>query len=154
MRVRDALETDAGALAGMTRAPTQVMRNVIHDRTVRVAERTGSDGDAADGSDAEGMEADEGIGGDPPIVGFVGFDAEREWVHVTHLGGDRETLPRLLDEPARFARKSGLSVQMLVPETEADLREAVENFGFVQAGLGPRFEGTPTRRYLLKNGAT
>lgn len=142
MRVRDALETDAGALAGMTRAPTQVMRNVIHDRTVRVAELE-SEETKADGGEAESA-----------IVGFVGFDAEREWVYVTHLGGDRETLSRLLDEPARFARKSGLSVQMLVPETEADLREAVENFGFEQAGFGPRFEGTPTRRYMLENGAT
>ena len=175
MRVRDALEADAGTLAGMTRAPTQVMRNVIHDRTVRVAERT-DDGEGgaestgmgdgvdaepadpegtADASDPDGAADPERDGdADPSIVGFVGFDAERECVYVTHLGGEAETLARLLDEPVRFARKSGLSVQMIVPESESDLQEAVETFGFEHAGGGPHFEGTPTRRYLLETTRT
>ena len=38
MEVRDALEADAERLASLTDAPGDVMRNLVHDRTVRVAE--------------------------------------------------------------------------------------------------------------------
>ncbi|WP_207586464.1 hypothetical protein [Halomontanus rarus] len=43
MNVRDALEADADALAAIADSPTDVMRNLVHDRTVRVAEAGGHD---------------------------------------------------------------------------------------------------------------
>ena len=37
MEIRDAIEADAERLAALTGAPADVMRNLVHDRTVRVA---------------------------------------------------------------------------------------------------------------------
>jgi hypothetical protein len=58
MDVRDAVEADAERLAELTGAPTDVMRNLVHDRTVRVAVEL--DGDrAADSGDGEERANDE-----------------------------------------------------------------------------------------------
>lgn len=38
MRVREAVEADARAMAAISDVPTDVLRNLVHDRTVRVAE--------------------------------------------------------------------------------------------------------------------
>jgi len=129
MEVRDAVEADAERLAGMTDAPTDVMVNLVHDRTVRV-----------------GTE-------DETILGFVSFDARADTVHVTQLDGDPAAYDRLLEEPIRFAQSEGMAVELLVPEGEADLLGAVEGAEFEQVGSGPRFEGEPTRRYRLEVGA-
>lgn len=129
MNVRDAVETDAKVLSGMSNAPSTVLQNAIHDQTVRVAEHDGN-------PDAEEL-----------VAGFVSFDAKRDAVYVTHLDGKRETLDRLLDEPIRFARSVGLPVRMLVPESETEIRDAVELFGFEPVGDGPRFDGATTRQY-------
>jgi len=123
MHVRDAVEADADALAGLVETPEDVMRNLVHDRTVRVAE--------ADGE----------------IVGFVSFDAKREIVHVTQLEGASDVCERLLEEPLRFARAESMAVELLVLETDEQTREAAENVSFVRDGTGPRFGGTPTVRY-------
>ena len=37
MEIRDAVEADAGRLADLADSPPDVMRNLVHDRTVRVA---------------------------------------------------------------------------------------------------------------------
>jgi len=129
MEVRDAVEADAERLAGMTDAPSDVMVNLVHDRTVRVATE------------------------DEDLVGFVSFDARADTVHVTQLEGDPAVYDRLLEEPIRFAESEGMTVELLVPESESELPGAVEGAGFEQVGNGPRFEGETTRRYRLDLGA-
>jgi hypothetical protein len=136
VRVRDAVEDDDEALGEFADAPAEVMRNVIHDRTVRVAETDGPDGESkADSSST--------------VEGFVGFDADPEAVRVTYLRGSKAARERLLDEPVRFARKEGMAVEVLVPEREAETKTVVQNAGFERVGTGPRFENSRTVEYRL-----
>ena len=121
MEIRDAVEADAERLASMTGAPTDVMRNLIHDRTVRVAD----DGD---------------------VEGFVSYDATDRTVHVTQLVGDQGLCERLLEEPTRFAALEGMNVELLLAEDD-DTREVIEDSEFDEYGPGPRFDGTRTIRY-------
>jgi hypothetical protein len=123
MEIRDAIEADAERLANLTGAPTDVMRNLVHDRTVRVA--------------AE----------DDDVVGFVSYDAQARTVHVTQLEGDADLCERLLEEPTRFAGREGMDVELLVPEGDDHTREAAERSDFSEYGPGPRFDGTRTTRY-------
>ena len=124
MEVRDAVEGDADALARLADAPTDVLRNVIHDRTVRVAVD----------------EAGE-------IAAFVAFDASPGTVHVTQLRGDPAACERLLEEPVRFATREAMAVEILVPADEDGLKTVAADAGFDQAGTGPRFDGRATIRY-------
>lgn len=126
MEVRDAVEADAERLAALTGAPEDVMRNLVHDRTVRVA-------------------TDDGI------VGFVSFDAREETVHVTQIEGPTDACERLLAEPVSFAETEGMTVELLAAESNDALRTAAERVGFREVGPGPRFEGTPTVRYRLES---
>lgn len=128
MEVRDALEADAERLAALTEVPPDVMRNLIHDRTVRVAVSEGE------------------------IHGFVSFDARADTVHVTQLKGEPETFNRLLDEPVGFARNERMAVQLLAPTDETDLPAAATAAGFKSAGPGPRFGGEPTEKFRLEPG--
>jgi hypothetical protein len=124
MDIRDAVEADAERLAALTGAPTDVMRNLVHDRTVRVAERDGE------------------------VVGFVSFDARETTVHVTQLEGETPDLHRrLLEEPTRFADGEGMDVELLVPDHDESTQEAAVGTGFSEYGPGPRFDGTDTTRY-------
>jgi hypothetical protein len=123
MEVRDAVEEDAEALADLADGPRDVLRNLIHDRTVRIATE---EGDA---------------------VAFVSFDARPGTVYVTQIGGDPEACERLLEEPVRFATREGMSVELLLGDGEEAIREAVSRAGFEEIGSGPRFEGVPTVRY-------
>jgi hypothetical protein len=125
MEVRDAVEADAEHLASLTDTPRDVMRNLVHDRTVRVAEH------------------------DDGIAGFVSYDARERTVHVTQMEGEPDTFERLLEEPVRFARTEGMAVELLAPEDEPGLREAALDAGFDEVGRGPRFEGRPTTRFRL-----
>ncbi len=125
MDVRDAVEADAGRLASLTDTPRDVMRNLIHDRTVRVAEQ------------------------DDEIRGFVSYDAREGTVHVTQMDGDPATFQRLLEEPMRFARTEGMAVELLAPEDEPQLLDAAIAVGFDEVGRGPRFEGQPTTRLRM-----
>lgn len=127
MKLRDAVEADAGRLAGLTDHPRDVMRNLIHDRSVRVAEE---DGD---------------------ITGFVSFDAHAETVHVTQIQGSTAVYERLLEEPIRFASAEGMAVELLVPTHEDDIQEAAVESGFDERGSGPRFGGEPTVRFRYDN---
>jgi hypothetical protein len=134
MQIRDAVEADADRMADLADGPPDVMRNLVHDRTVRIAERAGDDADDEDGE----------------IVGFVSFDARERTVHVTQLEGDPEVCDRLLEEPVRFARGEGMAVELLVPEPEDAIRTAAADAGFDQVGSGPRFDGIPTVKYRLE----
>ncbi len=129
MEVRDALEADAEALAGLADAPRDVMRNLVHDRTVRVAVV------------------------DDEIRGFVSFDARESTVHVTQLAGETDVVDRLLSEPVAFARAERMAVELLVPESESTLPDAAVAAGFERQGDGPRFDGEATERYRLDPGA-
>ncbi|WP_436927762.1 hypothetical protein [Halosimplex amylolyticum] len=129
MDIRDAVEADAERLAELTASPQDVMRNLVHDRTVRVA-------------------ADDG-----EIQGFVSYDAREDTVHVTQLEGSAAVRDRLLEEPIRFATAEGMTVELLVPEDESGTRESAEDAGFEHAGGGPTFEGQPTVRYRLEPGS-
>ena len=140
MEVRDAVENDAPALAEVADAPEDVMRNLIHDRSVRVAIEDGADA----GPNADAEEVGESI------LGFVSFDARPKAVHVTQLGGTTEACERLLEEPLSFARREEMSVELLIPNGKDRLRDAAEGVGFQHEGAGPRFEGRPTARYRLE----
>jgi hypothetical protein len=139
MEVRDAVEADADDLAGIVDVPADVMRNVVHDRTVYVAIRHDEPGPNAD-VDGEGGES---------ILGFVSFDAREDTVYVTQIGGTGEACERLLGEPVRFATNERMSVELLVETDDETLRSAVENAGFDSVGTGPNFGGQTTERYRL-----
>ena len=121
MEIRDAVEADAERLASMTGAPTNVMVNLIHDRTVRVADDGG-------------------------VEGFVSYEATDRTVHVTQLVGDSGLCERLLEEPTRFAALEGMNVELLLAEDD-DTREVIEDSDFDEYGPGPQFDGTRTIRY-------
>ena len=142
MEVRDAVEADADALAGIADAPADVMRNLIHDRTVVVAVTGSAETDPNVDVDDETTADD--------LLGFVSYDARDSTVHVTQLAGTRDACERLLAEPVRFAANESMDVQLLVPADEEDVREAAERVGFERLGAGPRFEGRRTVRYRLR----
>ena len=123
MNVRDAVEADAERLAALADFPPDVMRNLVHDRTVRVAE---------EGDDS---------------VGFVSYDAREKKVHVTQIQGTKAACERLLEEPLGFARTEGMALELLIPTDEPHLQEAARAAGLEERGSGPRFDGVPTTRF-------
>lgn len=139
MHVREAVEADAAALAVVAGAPTDVMRNLVHDRTVRVAEGEG----AGDGSSAD---AD----GDRELLGFVSFDADAGTVHITGINGSEDACERLLAEPIEFAAGESMAVETLLPPDSPAIG-AADRLGFEEAGPGPRFDGDRTIRYRLES---
>ncbi|RQH00932.1 hypothetical protein [Natrarchaeobius oligotrophus] len=144
MNVRDALEADADALAAIADSPTDVMRNLVHDRTVRVAE-DGSHDPNADVSTSQ-------YGGSDPedLLGFISFDAREDTVHVTQLDGTGEACKRLLAEPVRFAERESMAVELLASTDTGVVRTAAEELGFERTGTGPRFDGARTVRFRLE----
>ncbi|MGQ3412810.1 hypothetical protein [Natrinema versiforme] len=144
MNVRDALEADADALASIADSPTDVMRNLVHDRTVRVAE----DGSNDPNADVSGSQYD---GSDPEdLLGFISFDAREDTVHVTQLDGTDEACKRLLAEPVRFAERESMAVEVLASQDADPIENAAEDLGFDRRGRGPRFNGSPTTRFRLE----
>jgi len=136
MQVRDAVEADAAAMAALAEQPEDVMRNLVHDRTVRVAvEADAPDPDASDGLPPEALR------------GVVSFDARDGAVHVTQLAGDAAAVERVLAEPLRFARREGMAAEALIEAGDDATRGAAEAAGFEEVGSGPLFEGERTVRY-------
>lgn len=138
MRVRDAVEADAAALGSMTGRPERVVRNMVHDRSVRVAV-----------TDAAAPAADADADDDTPIdavAGFVAFDARDGTVHVTNFEGTADAVERLFEEPVRFATREGMAVEAVVP-TDGTASGVVESIGFEAIGSGPRIDGASTTRY-------
>ena len=123
MEIRDAVEDDADALAALAGGPRDVLRNVIHDRTVRVAEA------------------------DDAVVAFVSFDAKPGTVYVTQISGEPDAVARLLEEPIRFARGEDMQVELLVEEDDEAILDVVTETGFDRVGRGPRFDDVETVRY-------
>jgi hypothetical protein len=140
MEVRDAVETDAEAIARIADAPADAMRRMVHDRTVRVAVASDT---------ATDPNADAGADDQPDLLGFVSFDARDGVVHVTQIGGTSDACEHLLGEPMRFAAGEGMPVELLVVEGDEQIREAVTDAGFERAGSGPRFAGRQTTRYRI-----
>jgi hypothetical protein len=140
MEVRDAVEADAEALSGLADTPTDVMRGVIHDRTVRVLE-------SRDNAD-HGRDDDDAIGA---LEGFVSFDARSGTVYVTQLAGESaDVCSRLLEEPRRFADCEHMAVEFVIEESQEAARQAARDEGFEAVGPGPRFEGERTTRFRLE----
>ncbi|MFW5949810.1 MAG: hypothetical protein ACOCR6_00455 [archaeon] len=135
MRVRDAVEADAEQMATLTDSPLDVMRNLVHDRTVRVAIDPAGD-EPANQSDEE-------------VLGFVSFDARGQTVHVTQIAGSEGVCRRLLEAPIRFARREDMDIELLVPEADSAVRAAATSKEFTRIGAGPQFEGRATVRYRL-----
>jgi hypothetical protein len=140
MEVRDAVEADAEALAAIADVPDDVVRNLIHDRTVRVAAREQT---------AAGPNADVDDVGGAEVVGFVSFDVRDGVVHVTQLAGTATACERLLGEPVRFATSEGMTVELLALRSDGAVREAAEAANFERDGTGPTFDGKATVRYRL-----
>jgi hypothetical protein len=136
MDVRDAVEADADRLAELTGQPADVMRNLVHDRTVRVAVEP-PDGGAGGDEDEDGDR----------VLGFVSYDAQNGVVHITQLEGTLPACERVLEEPLRFAEGEGMPVELLVAENADEKRDLAEAAGFRDEGRGPAFDGMPTVRY-------
>ena len=140
--VRDAVEDDADTLGSIVDLPEDVLRNVIHDRTVRLAVdypgESGPHDDTGAGDDAES------------VLGFVAFDVRDSTVHVTQLAGDADVAERLLAEPVRFAVSENFDVAFVVPNSDADAVAAAEAAGFTPVGSGPSFDGDATTRYRFQ----
>lgn len=136
MNVREAMEADAERMADVAETPPDVMRNLVHDRTVRVATDVNS-------SDESGT-----------ILGLVSYDALRGTVHVTQFAGTRAACTRLLEEPIRFATNERMSVELLVSDSDETIHDVVETVGFENVETGPQFDGEPTTRYRLDPTAT
>ncbi|ELY97985.1 hypothetical protein [Natrialba asiatica] len=146
MNVRDALEADADALAAIADSPTDVMQNLVHDRTVRVAEDSSRDPNA----DISSSESQYSGSNPEDLLGFISFDARENTVHVTQLDGTSDACKRLLAEPVRFAEGESMAVEVLVaPETNS-IETAAEELGFKKQGQGPQFDGSPTVRFRLE----
>jgi hypothetical protein len=156
--VRDAVEADAETLGSIVDLPADALRNVVHDRTVRLAVERSSDpgphADTAAETDADmAAETDAEENADPAggetesVLGFVAFDVRGGTVHVTQLAGDATVAERLLAEPIRFAVNEGFDVAFVVPESDDDAAAAADAAGFEAVGSGPTFEGEPTTRY-------
>ncbi|WP_049985520.1 hypothetical protein [Halobellus rufus] len=154
VEVRDAVEADAETLGAIVDLPADVLRNVVHDRTVRLAVSPDRDpGPNADvdeaaetGGTGEAASADDDSPTDA-VHGFVAFDVEDGTVHVTQLAGDASVAERLLAEPVRFAVNEGFDVALVVPESDSDITSAAEAAGFETVGPGPQFGGEPTTKY-------
>ena len=77
MKIRDAVEADVPALAALADVPPAALRNLVHERSVRILVDDDDDGewagDRRSGSDgtAEG------------VHGFLSFDVRDGAVHVT-----------------------------------------------------------------------
>ncbi len=143
MNVRDALEADADALAAIADSPTDVMRNLVHDRTVRVAE----DGPRDPNEDIADSQYD--VSDPDDLLGFISFDARENTVHVTQLDGTPAACKRLLAEPVRFADRESMAVELLVPPGTDRVEQAATELGFERRGNGPRFDGAQTVRFRL-----
>jgi hypothetical protein len=160
MRVRDAVEADATGMASLADQPEDVMRNLVHDRTVRVADSSNRGPDEPDEPEgpAETATTDEtdGANGESEagrLRGVVSYDARESVVHVTQLAGDQDAVERLLEEPVRFATGEGMRVEVLVDSDNDTQRSAVETVGFEHAGAGPFFRGKQTVRYRHTGGS-
>ncbi|ELZ41304.1 hypothetical protein C463_13704 [Halorubrum californiense DSM 19288] len=151
MRVRDAVEADAAALGSMTGRPEGVARDMIHDRSVRIAVTKGvaddddNTADAADEATPAGRSPDDDTPVDA-VGGFVSFDVRDGVVHVTNVEGDATAVGRLFEEPVRFATREGMSVEAVLP-TDGTAEAAAEAAGFEAFGSGPRIDGASTTRY-------
>ncbi|ELZ54445.1 MULTISPECIES: hypothetical protein [Halorubrum] len=141
MRVRDAVEADATAVASMTGRPSGVVRDMIHDRSVRVATTEEEPAERDDGADTP---AD-------AVAGFVAFDVRDGVVHVTNVDGTPDAVGRLFEEPVGFATREGMSVEAVLP-TDGTASKAAASLGFEAIGSGPRIDGASTTRYRFDPG--
>lgn len=146
MNIRDALEADADALASIADSPTDVMRNLVHDRTVRVAE----DGTHDPNADVQAGDTQYDESNPEDLLGFVSFDAKGDTVHVTQIGGTDDACVELLAEPVRFAEGESMTVELLISPDADGVKAAADQLGFRNCGSGPRFENARTEKFRLE----
>lgn len=108
MKIRDAVEADASQLAELADSPRDVLKNMVHDRTVRVAVTNNE------------------------IDAFISFDATPGSVYITQLAGTETGCRELLNEPIRFGQNENMRIEILVPANESTIKHAVTDAGFVK----------------------
>lgn len=145
MEIRDAVEADVPALAALVDVSPTALRNLVHERSVRILVNDDDHEGAWAGDETPGEATTEGV------HGFVSFDVRDGAVHITQFGGDEDAGERLLAEPLRFARSEGLPVEALVREDDDTFRAALEAVGFERVGSGPQFDGGATERYRFEH---
>lgn len=122
MEVREATPDDAPAIESLARSDIDADRLVV-DRRVIVAEENGE------------------------LLGFLSYETWGGAVHVSTLVGDPAIVDALLEEPRRFGDREGLPVEIVIPESDSTLLEALEEAGFTPVGGGPAFHGEESRRF-------
>ena len=140
MRIRDAIESDAEELAEISGRPESVMRELVHERSVRVAVSESKDTPTPDSTG----------GSEGSVEAFVSYDVQSGSVHVTEFGGSEGVVRRLFEAPYRFALREGMDLEVLVPDDDDTRRETVVSLGFSPTGSGPRFDGQSTTRFRLE----
>lgn len=108
MEIRDAVEADAAQLADLADTPQDVLKNMVHDRSVRVAVTNDT------------------------VIAFISFDATPTKVYITQLAGTKAGCRQLLDEPIRFGTNENMQIEILVPTTDTPMKQAVRDAGFAK----------------------
>lgn len=130
MNYRDAREDDADTLARIANnhflqqnISVDSMKNLVQDRTVKVAEETEEDDEKE-------------------IVGYVSYQATQDKITVQHLGvlpsHREETGEELLRFPVDFADRHSMTVRLAVEEGSW-LEQLLQNHDFEVVGA-ERFE--------------
>lgn len=123
--VRPATADDLTGLTTVLDLPERAAERLLYERTTTIAEA-----------------------GDELIAGLA-YDLWADSVHITHLGGDPDAIPALLEEPRALAARRGHPVEIIVPTDDALTVDTLETAGFEDVGSGPAFHGQTTRRYHL-----
>ena len=107
MEVRDAVGSDAAAVADLLDLPGRAAERLLRDRHALVAVR----------------ESD--------VVAVLAFEVS-DAVQVTRLAGERDALVELLGSPVRFAESEGVEVEAFPDDERAEA--ALAAAGFERAG--------------------
>ena len=152
MRIRDAIESDAKALAEISDRPEAVMRELVHERSVRVAVSESKNASTPDSTPDSTATDDDGStsGTEHAVEAFVSYDVQSGSVHVTEFGGSDGVVRQLFESPYRFAVREGMDLELLVSDDDTARKETVESLGFSPVGSGPRFDGRSTTRFRLE----
>ncbi|MFB6253595.1 MAG: hypothetical protein ABEI06_03185 [Halobacteriaceae archaeon] len=123
--VRDAVASDCEEIATIADASENTISRMIHEREVRVYECDGS------------------------IQGFLAFDTWQETVQITRFVAEPENLRRLLEDPIQFGKSEQYPIEIIVPQSNTEIRSTLTEVGFAKIDTGPRFSGESTDRYRL-----
>lgn len=134
MHIRDGHGEDVAAIRALAPGDVDPL-HLIRERTVRVAELEGRDGE--DGTEKGA------------VVGFLAFTSRPRAIHVTRLGGSNDALDALVDDCIEESGRGARPVVAVVPDGGPEA-VALETKGFEVVAAGPRFRGRETTRYRLE----